>query len=54
MDIGQVVVILVAHPDVEYRKTLFIRHRFELAVNDGVFTRLAVFHHQCNFHSVFS
>jgi len=44
-------VILIAHPNVENREAFIISDGFQLFKNDGVFGSLAVFHHQCNFHS---
>jgi len=47
-------IIFIAHPNVIDRKTFLIRNGFKLVMDDGVFACLAVFHHQCNFHSVLS
>ena len=51
MDVGQVVIVFVAHPNVVDRETFLFSNGVQFLEDDGVFWRLAVFHHQCNFHS---
>ena len=54
MDVGQMMIVLIAHADVIDRESFFVGNRVKLLEDDGVFVRLAVLHHQCNLHGLLS
>lgn len=54
VNVGQMMIVLIAHADVEHRESFFVSNGVKLLKDDGVFVRLAVLHHQCNLHGLLS